>query len=211
LIPPYATVIAAIIIVAIGVFAWRTFNPGPLAFARGSTVAFADYKEANPTGVPTDLAKADIVKRVEYLAKAADCMVCHTAPGSAEYAGGLAFPLPFGSLYSTNITADKDTGIGNYSDQDFLNAVQRGIRKDGARLYPAMPYTSYTFMTNADVLAIKAYLFSLPAVHRPNQGDTGGYPGAGDLSAQHSRSCLIPAGNDRDAGARVAESGRRCC
>ena len=98
---------------------------------RRSTVALADYHEANPTGVPTDLAKADIVKRGEYLAKAADCMVCHTAPGDAEYAGGLAFPLPFGTLYSTNITADKDTGIGNYNDQDFLNAVQRGIRKDG--------------------------------------------------------------------------------
>ena len=90
----------------------------------------------------------------------------------SAYAGGLAFPLPFGTLYSTNITADKDTGIGNYSDRDFLNAVQRGIRKDGARLYPAMPYTSYTFMTDADVLAIKAYLFSLPAVQRQNQRDT---------------------------------------
>ncbi len=63
----------------IGVFAWRTFTPGPLAFAGGSTVALADYHEANPTGVPADLAKADIVKRGEYLAKAADCMVCHTA------------------------------------------------------------------------------------------------------------------------------------
>ena len=151
-------------------------HPGPLAFAGGSTVALADYHEANPTGVPADLAKADIVKRGEYLAKAADCMVCHTAPGGADYAGGLAFPLPFGTLYSTNITADKDTGIGNYSDQDFLNAVQRGIRKDGARLYPAMPYTSYTFMTDADVLAIKAYLFSLPAVPRQNQRDTLQFP-----------------------------------
>ena len=103
-------------------------------------------------------------------------MVCHTAPGGADYAGGLAFPLPFGTLYSTNITADKDTGIGNYSDQDFLDAVQRGIRKDGARLYPAMPYTSYTFMTDADVLAIKAYLFSLPAVPRQNQRDTLQFP-----------------------------------
>src|SRR5215813_13491987 len=166
------TVIAAIIIAAIGVFAWRTLNPGPLAFARGSTVALADYHEANPTGVPASLAKADIIKRGEYLAKAADCMVCHTAPGAAEYAGGLAFPLPFGTLYSTNITADKDTGIGNYSDQDFLNAVRRCIRKDGARLYPAMPYTSYTFMADADVLAIKAYLFSLPSVHAQNRPDT---------------------------------------
>ena len=149
---------------------------GPLAFAGGSTVALADYHEANPTGVPAGLAKADIVKRGEYLAKAADCMVCHTAPGGAAYAGGLAFPLPFGTLYSTNITADKDTGIGNYSDQDFLNAVQRGIRKDGARLYPAMPYTSYTFMTDGDALTIKAYLFSLPAVHRQNQSDTLEFP-----------------------------------
>jgi len=163
-------VLAAVIIVAIGAFVWLT--RGPLAFAGGSTVALADYHEANPTGVPAGLAKADIVKRGEYLAKAADCMVCHTAPGAADYAGGLAFPLPFGTLYSTNITADKDTGIGNYSDQDFLNAVRRGIRKDGARLYPAMVYTSYTFMTDSDVLAIKAYLFSLPAVRRENRQDT---------------------------------------
>ncbi|MGA9500974.1 MAG: cytochrome c [Pseudolabrys sp.] len=163
-------------IVAISVFAWRTFARGPLAFAGGSTVALADYHEANPTGVPAGLTKADIVKRGEYLAKAADCMVCHTAPGGADYAGGLAFPLPFGTLYSTNITADKDTGIGNYSDQDFLDAVQRGIRKDGARLYPAMPYTSYTFMTDADVLAIKAYLLSLPAVPRQNQRDMLQFP-----------------------------------
>ena len=136
---------------------------GPLAFAGGSPVALADYHEANPTGVPVELAKADIVRRGEYLAKAADCLVCHTAPGSAAYAGGLAFPLPFGSLYSTNITADKVIGIGSYDDQDFLNAVQRGIRKDGTRLYPAMPYPSYSFMTDADALAIKAYLFSRPA------------------------------------------------
>jgi mono/diheme cytochrome c family protein len=162
--------IAVVVIVGIGAFVWLT--RGPLAFAGGSTVALADYHEANPTGVPVGLAKADIVKRGEYLAKAADCVVCHTAPGDADYAGGLAFPLPFGTLYSTNITADKDTGIGNYSDQDFLDAVGRGVRKDGARLYPAMTYTSYAFMADADVLAIKAYLFSLPAVHRENLQDT---------------------------------------
>ncbi|HYV72094.1 MAG TPA: cytochrome c, partial [Pseudolabrys sp.] len=164
--------VLAAIIIAVGVFAWRTFARGPLAFAGGSTVALADYREANPTGIPAPLAQADIVKRGEYLAKAADCVVCHTAKDGDAFAGGLPFPAPSGTLYSTNITADKDTGIGNYSDQDFLNAVQRGVRKDGARLYPAMPYTSYSFMTDADVLAIKAYLFSLPAVHRENQPDT---------------------------------------
>jgi mono/diheme cytochrome c family protein len=167
-------VIAAIAVVAIGVLVWLA--RGPLAFAGGSTIALADYHEANPTGVPADLAKADIVKRGEYLTKAADCMVCHTAPGDAAYAGGLAFPLPFGTLYSTNITADKDTGIGNYSDAEFLNAVRRGIRKDGARLYPAMSYTSYTFMTDADVLAVKAYLFSLPAEQKQNRPDTLSFP-----------------------------------
>ncbi len=164
-------VIALFIVITGGAFIWLT--RGPLAFAGGSTVTLADYQEANPAGVPSELAKADIVKRGEYLAKAADCMVCHTASGGAEYAGGLAFPLPFGTLYSTNITADKeDSGIGNYGDQDFLDAVQRGIRKDGVRLYPAMPYTSYMLMTDADVLAIKAYLLSLPAVRKDNRPNT---------------------------------------
>ena len=87
-----AIFVVAAIVIAIGVFAWRTLTRGPLAFAGGSTVALADYHEANPTGVPAGLAKADLVERGEYLAKAADCMVCHTAPGGAEYAGGLAFP-----------------------------------------------------------------------------------------------------------------------
>jgi mono/diheme cytochrome c family protein len=168
-------VIIVVLIVA-AVFAWRQFNPGPLAFAGGSTVALADYKDTNPTGVPATLAKADVVKRGEYLARAADCLACHTAPGGQDYAGGLAIELPFGTLYSTNITADKDTGIGSYSDQDFLNAVQRGIRKDGTRLYPAMPYPSYTYMTDADALAIKAYLFSLPAIHAADRADTLTFP-----------------------------------
>jgi len=169
-------ILAIVVLIVLAVFGWRTFNPGPLAFAGGATVALADYHDADPTGVPATLANADPVKRGEYLARAADCLVCHTAPGGVQYAGGLAFPLPFGTLYSTNITSDKDTGIGNYSDQDFLNAVQRGIRRDGARLYPAMPYASYTYMTDADALAIKAYLFSLPAVHADNPADTLTFP-----------------------------------
>ena len=155
----------ALVAIAAAALAWKTFGPGPMAFAGGSTVALADYRAADPTGVPADLANADIVRRGEYLARAADCMVCHTRPDGAEYAGGLPFLTPFGTLYSTNITPDKETGIGNYTDQDFLNAVQRGVRSDGARLYPAMPFPSYTYMTDNDALAIKAYLFSLPAVH----------------------------------------------
>lgn len=155
---------------------WWVRGPGPMAFASGSTVALADYRGANPTGVPAALAKASVVERGEYLARAADCMVCHTAKGGKEFTGGLAFKLPFGTLYSTNITPDKETGIGAYSDQDFLNALHRGVRKDGARLYPAMSYTSYTYMTDADALAIKAYLFSLPAVRATPAANTLGFP-----------------------------------
>jgi mono/diheme cytochrome c family protein len=165
-----------VLLTVAAVFAWKIFNPGPLAFASGSTVALADYRAADPTGAPADLANADVVKRGEYLARAADCRACHTVSRDRLYAGGLPILLPFGTLYSTNITPDKETGIGNYSDQDFLNAVQRGIRPDGRRLYPAMPFPSYTRMTDADALAIKAYLFSLPAVRAQNLPSTFGFP-----------------------------------
>jgi mono/diheme cytochrome c family protein len=168
-----AIVIAAAIAGAIVV---RVLSPGPLAFAGGTPVALADYHAADPTGVPAELKNADAIKRGEYLTRAADCMVCHTSPGGAPYAGGLAIPLPFGTLYSTNITPDKATGIGDYSDADFLNALQHGVRRDGTRLYPAMPYPSYTYMTDADALAIKAYLFSLPAVHAADRADTLSFP-----------------------------------
>ena len=169
-------IVVLIALIAAAVFVLRIFTQGPLAFAGGQTVALADYHEADPTGVPPTLANADLVKRGEYLARAADCLVCHTAPGGADYAGGLAFPLPFGTLYSTNITPDKDTGIGNYSDQDFLDALRRGKRRDGVNLYPAMPYTSYTYITDADGLAIKAYLFSLPAVRATAPDNTLTFP-----------------------------------
>ena len=156
--------VAAIMVVAVAIGLWIVRGPGPMAFADGPKVALADYRGANPAGVPAALAQASMVERGTYLARAADCMVCHTTAGGKEYAGGLGFKLPFGTLYSTNITPDKDTGIGNYSDQDFLTAMHRGIRRDGVRLYPAMPFTSYTYISDADALAIKAYLFSLPPV-----------------------------------------------
>ena len=168
--------VVVIVVVALAAGGWIIRGPGPMAFAEGPKVALADYRDANPTGVPASLAKASLVERGEYLAKAADCMVCHTTQDGKPYAGGLGFNLPFGTLYSTNITPDKETGIGNYSDQDFLAAVHRGIRRDGARLYPAMPFTSYTYMTDADALAIKAYLFSLPAVHAEAPANTLTFP-----------------------------------
>jgi mono/diheme cytochrome c family protein len=167
-------VVIAVVVMAAG--AWILRGPGPMAFSGGNKVALADYKAADPTGVPASIGNASLVERGAYLARAADCVACHTSGGGKEYAGGLAIRLPFGTLYSTNVTPDKETGIGNYSDQDFLGAVRRGVRHDGVRLYPAMPYTSYSYMTDADVLAIKAYLFSLPPVRAQPPKNTLTFP-----------------------------------
>ena len=167
---------SAIVVVALVVGLWILRGPGPLDFAGGPKVAVADYRGGTPTGVPASLAKASLVERGEYLARAADCMVCHTAPGGQAYAGGLAFKLPFGTLYSTNITPDAETGIGKYSDLDFLDAIHRGRRRDGARLYPAMPFPSYTYMTDEDALAIKAYLFSLAPLRAETPPNTLMFP-----------------------------------
>jgi mono/diheme cytochrome c family protein len=168
--------VVAIVVVALAVTIWIIRGPGPMAFVGDAKVALADYRGANPTGVPAALAQASLVERGAYLTRAADCMACHTTEGGKPYAGGVGFKLPFGTLYSTNITPDKETGIGNYSDEDFLNAMHRGIRRDGARLYPAMPFASYTYVTDADALAIKAYLFSLPPVHAPAPENTLTFP-----------------------------------
>lgn len=168
--------IAAIVVVVLATGIWMVRGPDPMAFADGKKVALVAYEAGDPTGVPSSLAKTSLIERGKYLAEAADCMACHTSQGGKDYAGGLGIRLPFGALYSTNITPDKETGIGNYSDQDFLNAVQRGIRRDGARLYPAMPFTSYTYMTDADALAIKSYLFSLSPVRMMAPANTLTFP-----------------------------------
>jgi mono/diheme cytochrome c family protein len=168
--------LGAIVAVAVIYGLWIVLGPAPMQFAGGERVALADYHAANPTGVPASLAGAGIIERGEYLARAADCEACHTSKDGASYAGGLPFVLPFGTLYSTNITPDKETGIGTYSDDDFLRAMHKGIAKDGARLYPAMPYASYSYMTDADALAIKAYLLSLPPVHAPAPQNSLAFP-----------------------------------
>ena len=106
----------------------------------------------------------DLVARGQYLTKAADCTACHTAPGGQPFAGGRAFELPFGVLYSPNITPDPKTGIGGYSDDDWVRVLHDGVARDGTHLYPAMPYASYSKMSRDDALAIKAYLMSLAPV-----------------------------------------------
>ncbi|GGH67235.1 cytochrome c [Comamonas phosphati] len=97
------------------------------------------------------------IERGRYLATAGDCVACHTAPGGKSMAGGLALNSPLGSIYSTNITPSKTHGIGNYTLQQFSDALRHGKRADGANLYPAMPYTAYAKTTDEDIAAMYAY------------------------------------------------------
>ena len=148
-----------------------------MAFASGSAVALADYNGANPTGVPKQLAQADLVKRGEYLAHAADCVACHTAPGGAALCRRLClqFAVSAPSIRPTSRQTNKPASAITPTQQ-FLDAMHKGIRADGQNLYPAMPYTSYTYMTDADALAIKAYLFTLAPVHAPAKPDKLAWP-----------------------------------
>ncbi|MFO1350699.1 MAG: cytochrome c [Gammaproteobacteria bacterium] len=111
-------------------------------------------------------------KRGEYLLYAGGCISCHTPKKSGPegfMAGGRALVTPFGTFYPPNITPDKDTGIGGWSDEDFIRALGEGVSPQGDHYYPAFPYTAYTGITRQDMLDLKAYLFSLPPIHKPNR------------------------------------------
>lgn len=113
-----------------------------------------------------------------YLFAAAGCQGCHTdvVHKGPLLAGGRALKTPFGTFYTPNITADVETGIGGWSDDDFIRALRDGLSPSGEHLYPAFPYPSYTLMSEADMLAIKGYIFSLPPVRRENQAHDLDFP-----------------------------------
>jgi mono/diheme cytochrome c family protein len=173
---PILLTLAAILAVVVIAASYMVFGPHPTDFAGGKRVALAAYSAGDPTGVPAELKSASQLERGEYLTRAADCVVCHTAKDGVPFAGGRAFVLPFGTIYSTNITPDNDTGIGSYSDANFLDAMHKGIGRNNTKLYPAMPYASYTYMSDADAFAIKAYLFSLKPLHAPAPQNTLSFP-----------------------------------
>ncbi len=118
-----------------------------LAFSLVATSAFAQDAKSDSA----------LIQKGEYLSRAGDCVACHTAKGGKPFAGGLPMETPIGTIYSTNITPDKGTGIGNYSFEDFDKAVRHGIAKSGDTLYPAMPYPSYARVTEDDIRALYAY------------------------------------------------------
>jgi mono/diheme cytochrome c family protein len=128
------------------------------AFAPGACAAQGD-KAADPA----------LIAHGKYLTTAGDCAACHTAPNGPQFAGGLYMNTPFGQIATPNITPDNDTGIGKITDDQFYRVFHQGIGMDGERLYPVMPYPWYTKVTRDDVMAIKAYLFSLAPVHAPHK------------------------------------------
>ena len=108
-----------------------------------------------------------MLERGRQIAAAGDCAVCHTAPGGATNAGGFALETPFGTVWSTNITPDRETGIGAWTYEAFARAMRKGIARDGRHLYPAFPYTAFARMSDADMMALYAWLMTQPAVKHP--------------------------------------------
>ncbi|WP_309678625.1 cytochrome c [Polaromonas sp.] len=119
--------------------------------------------------VATAAASDSLIARGAYLARAGNCMACHTARGGASYAGGLGIATPFGTVFTSNLTPDDNTGIGSWSSAHFWRAMHNGRSKNGRLLYPAFPYPNYTQVTREDSDALYAYLKSLPAVEQPNR------------------------------------------
>ncbi|MEC5408286.1 cytochrome c [Paraburkholderia sp. MPAMCS5] len=174
------SVLAATVLVALFAAGSATFTRAPLTSLIGEARA-ADSATASASASATKANTAadtrpDIVKRGEYLARAGDCVACHTAPRGKLFAGGLAMETPFGTLYSPNITPDAQYGIGTWSQEAFFHMMRTGITPEGALLYPAMPIAQYTKVTREDSDAIFAYLKSVTPVREPNHKHTLRFP-----------------------------------
>ena len=139
--------IAAVGVVLVGGAFFYLSNPGMLPKSQGG-------------GTAKPNAMTQVITKGEYLARAGDCVACHTEPAGKEFAGGRAMATPFGSLYVPNITPDEETGIGQWTADEFYRMMHTGISRDGTLLYPAMPFASYTKVTREDSDAIYAYLMS---------------------------------------------------
>ena len=155
-------------------FAWGT---GVLAAGIVITVGTLNVRDEVDVKATAAFAPSDsLIERGAYLARAGNCMTCHTARGGARYAGGLGIATPFGTVYTSNLTPDSNTGIGSWSSAHFWRAMHNGRSKSGRLLYPAFPYTSYTQVTRADSDAIFAYLRDQPAVKQSNRPHALGFP-----------------------------------
>lgn len=132
-----------------------------LILAGGARLLLWPDDDIGPPAPPSNLSQEQLVARGAYLSRAGDCMACHTTRGGVPYAGGRALQTPFGQVLSPNITADRETGIGSWTADDFWRALHNGKSKDGRLLYPAFPYTNYTKVRREDSDALYAYFQSV--------------------------------------------------
>jgi mono/diheme cytochrome c family protein len=173
---PKAVLPAAILAVALPLFIAHAGLPDE-APAASTTIAATAPNNLPGWTVPTPPNPSDpIIARGEYLTVAGDCLPCHSVEGQPAFSGGLAVGSPVGAVFSPNITPSKKYGIGNYTDQQFWNVLHNGIAPGSSLLifpkylYPSMPYDAYSKLSYSDVMAIKAYLMSLPPAEIPNRG-----------------------------------------
>ena len=159
---------------------WTLASAAVLLLAALATVAWQlKVPGANDKVFPAGAAVTDLpalAARGAYLARAGNCMACHTARGGSPYAGGRSINTPFGAVFSSNITPDPQTGIGRWSASDFWRALHHGQSRDGRLLYPAFPYTNYTEVSRADSDALHAFLMQLPPVVQPASAHTLRWP-----------------------------------
>ena len=153
----------------------------------GGVLAWLAWPESGDIALPGGVSSASpgMADRGAYLVRAAACLPCHwdKKNGGQRFAGGRALKTPFGTFFTPNITPDGETGIGKWSDAQFVRALTHGVGRSGEQLYPTFPYTSYAHMRVEDALAIKAYLATQNAVHQPNKPH--------DLSFPYSWRALI--------------------
>jgi mono/diheme cytochrome c family protein len=155
--------LVVLIVLAIAVVYWLL----PGALPEKPEQAGAPNAKTPLTGAPK--AATQLIEKGEYLARVGDCVACHTNPEGSPFAGGRPMPTPFGALYAPNITPDDETGIGAWTADDFYRMMHSGVSRDGALLYPAMPFAAYTKVTRADSDAIYAYLMSVSPVQQKNR------------------------------------------
>jgi mono/diheme cytochrome c family protein len=157
-----AVVVAVLVLIGLAWVVLALLRPGALPAREGAGA------EESAASRPTN-ATTKIINRGEYLARAGDCVACHSVPNGPPFAGGRAMPTPFGSLYSPNITPDDETGIGHWTADEFYRMMHTGVSRDGTLLYPAMPFASYTKVTREDSDALYSYLMSIPPVRQQNR------------------------------------------
>jgi nicotinate dehydrogenase subunit B len=144
---------------------WGSIAAGAAALLSAGTILWPVKPSIAPIPRPgPGIYSAETLERGRVLAAAGDCAVCHTAPSGIRNAGGRALKTPFGTVWSTNLTPDPETGIGAWSYPAFERAMRYGISRDGRLLYPAFPYTAFTRMSDADLEALYAWLMAQPAV-----------------------------------------------